>query len=533
MIILPFDFVLTVGTATAVFVLGCSVWARQRGAVGNLLFGLLALALTIWTSADWFLHLQGTALPQQVLVWKLLFYVSVCFSPNIALHIAAFVANRSFRNLAVTAYGVSIVSYVLIAWSIILASTIGRDPLTDLALSIGAGIGVAFYALSFLLVGTFIYPLFFSSQSSTLHKRRASYAVVLLVPFLMAGGLQLLSGPVPIGFVMPILSSLFVFVALLSFQRASFLEITFGSLEAFFVPLLSFSIVVMMRAANATEFMTNLIGVLAIGAYGYLAIRTVGAERLQRARLEETNVQLKRLSQARMDFVDMVAHQLRSPLGGIHGMTSMLQDGDFGKLPEKANKAVGQISDVSQRLLSLSETFLNASRVGLGTYESVLIQASVADEVKAVAEELRQAAVSKGLGYEIELDSRLPAVVMIDKEVLRNALFNLVDNAIKYTTHGKVQIQAIVENDELAISVHDTGQGMTSEEAQSLFQKFHRGSSAQVHEKDGTGLGLYVVRRLTEAAHGSVGCMSDGPDKGSTFTLRLPLIRVDEPAAKT
>jgi signal transduction histidine kinase len=530
--VLPFELILTVGTSIAVFTLGCFIWARARTAVGSLTFGLIAMCLAVWTSADWFLHLESTALSYQVLVWKVIFYLSVFFAPGLALRTAAHVGGHVRLQSSIFAYFFSLFGFGALT-AAILFKTFGMEArFVSALLTAGSVLGLVLYVVAAIVVCTVLYPALLSHRSSPLMQRRASYAIVILLPFLLAGGLQLLSGPIPTGFLMPILCSLFILISLLAFLRSGFLDVRLGALEAFFIPLISGTLVTLLRSRDLNEFVVFLGISLAIGVYGALAIQSVAAERDKRLSSEEAMRQLQRLDEARHDFVNMVAHQLRTPLAGIRGAASMLQQGDFGVLPKPAVDASNQISELAERLLSLSETFLNASRVDMGAFSSKLSEVQLPELFASVAREMEVPVQTKKLTLTFHLDASIPSVFTVDREVLKNALFNLVDNAVKYTSHGFVRVEASFEANLLHIAVTDSGQGMDAEDVHGLFQKFHRGVVARGSDKDGTGLGLYVVRQLVEAAGGRVTGESAGVGKGSTFRVTLPAHVIDDTIAK-
>ena len=231
----------------------------------------------------------------------------------------------------------------------------------------------------------------------------------------------------------------------------------------------------------------------------------------------------RRLDHARSDFVDMVSHQLRGPLGAIRASASLLAEGGYGELPPDAQKTVQQIESSATRLLSLAETFLHMSRLKVGAYESRRVPTDVRKEIDQVIAEMFLLAESKKLTLSSRIQKNVPEKICVDRESLQNVLFNLVDNAVKYTDAGSIQILCAHEPGLLRIDVQDTGDGMTEADLRSLFQKYHRGKNAHARAVDGTGMGLYVVRRLVEAADGRISVTSKGPGKGSTFTATLPV----------
>jgi len=132
--------------------------------------------------------------------------------------------------------------------------------------------------------------------------------------------------------------------------------------------------------------------------------------------------------------------------------------------------------------------------------------------------------VTNLITHTLDLKKALPKVLG-DKDKLGDIVLNFIDNAIKYTDKGSVTLNAEVDDDFMHFSVKDTGRGIEPEEAKKLFTKFVRGFGIAQVNPDGSGLGLYVARRLTEAHHGKIWVDSKGIGKGSTFNVLIPLAK--------
>ncbi|MFZ2803873.1 MAG: HAMP domain-containing sensor histidine kinase [Patescibacteria group bacterium] len=524
--LLPFDLVLTVGASAAVFVLGLMVWARNKWAMGNLLYGLMAISLALWTSAGWFLHLEMTALPFQVFLWNLVFYLCVACAPAFAAHAGSVIARRPRLSQVTALYVFGFLVFILIALgltlNLLLPSLVDT---TSLFSVIGVG-GLVLYALAIVVIALELYPTMYARKADVLERRRAAYGVMILVPFLLAGALQFIVGPIPTGFLMPFLAFWFLVFSLLAFIRASLLDVEFRPLEAFLLFLCAFAAVILLRSRDLPEAIVALVGSVAVGIFGFVAVRVVRSERQKRLVLEETNRQLKLVEEAKSDFIDMVAHQLRGPLGGIRASASMLKAGDYGELPPKAKTAATLIGDSATRLLSLSDSFLNASRLEVGTYESVPVPTDVHHELRSISDEMASEASAKHLRLATHVAPDVPKNISIDVEALRHVVFNLLDNAIKYTDAGTVELRCSIDAQKLLIDVTDSGVGMAHEELGQLFRKFHRGKDGRARSKDGTGLGLFIVKQLVEAAGGSISAESPGQGQGSRFRVWLPFSAV-------
>lgn len=512
---------LSIGASVALLLLGLVVWLRNARALGNALFGLIAASLAYWTAIDWLLGLSSLPSIARVAA-KIVFYLTVCIGPALAAHAAAYVARRRFFRAGVFFYGAGSLSFIFLTVGL-LSRTLPIPFDSGPLLTGGAFLALLATMASLLGIAVELYPVLFAHTASVLERRRAAYGLLLLVPFLLAGGLGLVVGPIPVGVALPLLALLFLIFSPLAFLRASFLDVDMSPLEAFYIFLLTFALLLLLGANSREDAVAIALGSAVVGAFGAYAVRTYRGEKRRRVLAEETTEQLRRLDRAKSDFVDMVAHQLRSPLGAIRIAGEMLADGGYGELPEKAKHVSARIQDTATRLLSLAETFLNASQVELGSFVSERVPTDITKEVENAIAEMSQFADEKGIRLRIENRTPIPPLARVDRAVLQNALYNLLDNALKYTARGSVTAYCSVERGNLVIDIVDTGDGLTREEAGELFKKFHRGSAAHSHETDGTGLGLYVVRRLVSAAGGTITAESPGKGKGSVFTLRLPV----------
>lgn len=529
--LLPLELTLTVGAGSATIFLGIAAWWRNKWALGNFLYALIAFCLAIWTLADWLISLESTALPFQMFFWKLTFYAAVCFGPALVVHAVTHLANLPFHRVNNLAYLAGLLSFASMALGTILRDMPQPFIPNTVCLQAASAVGIILYVAAILYTAFHLYPLTVSHTISTMERRRATYGIVLLNIFSVAGILQLTIGPLPVSLLMPIITISFLTLSLMSFVRSSFLEVELGPLEAFFILLAAYAVVILLRSANLGEAVVAALGSVIVALFAFLAIHTVKGERSKRKFLEEANRQLRMLEEAKSDFVDMVAHQLRGPLASIRAASSMIAAGDFGEVSEKAARTAGQIQDTATRLVSLSDTFLNASRLEMGVYQSQRVATNVKSEIEHIVNEMWTAAETKRITLTTEIQESCPLDVSLDRDVLENVLFNLVDNAVKYTSRGSVTVGCKAEGNIMVMSVSDTGPGMTQEECHGLFKKFHRGRVGHMYQISGSGLGLYVVKKLVEAAGGSISVSCEGIDKGTTFTAHLPFEDVKQSQA--
>jgi two-component system, OmpR family, phosphate regulon sensor histidine kinase PhoR len=241
-------------------------------------------------------------------------------------------------------------------------------------------------------------------------------------------------------------------------------------------------------------------------------IRAYEAER-------ETVEELRRLSALRADFVSLVSHELRSPMASLIGSAQTLRERWRELSAEQRESFLGLIAHETSRLSALVEDVLDTSRIEAGTFSYSFADVDLGRLVRAAS-----AAAESGqdeVAVRAEVSAGLPSV-RGDAERLRQVLSNLIDNAVKYSTSGgEVRVRTFAENGRVQVAVSDRGPGIPSEQQRLIFEKFGRAKLGD-KTKPGTGLGLYIARSIAEAHGGGIG-VDSVPDRGTTFTLTLPL----------
>ena len=243
------------------------------------------------------------------------------------------------------------------------------------------------------------------------------------------------------------------------------------------------------------------------------------------AALRTANAQLVRASSAKTAFIAMMSHELRTPLNGIIGFADMLSDPMFGDhTPEETRDLASNIIASGRHLLGLINDLLDMAKIEAGKIEIRPVPTEVSGVVHEVENVLSALARAKSIEMTTDVDSDVP-LAMADPARLRQVLFNLVSNAIKFTQEGgRITIDVVNLEQSVTISVSDTGPGLLPEEAERIFQPYERGSAGT--DDEGAGLGLSLARSLIELQGGRIWVKST-PGKGSTFTVLIPSATVE------
>ncbi|MFH1820631.1 MAG: HAMP domain-containing sensor histidine kinase [Candidatus Nealsonbacteria bacterium] len=249
----------------------------------------------------------------------------------------------------------------------------------------------------------------------------------------------------------------------------------------------------------------------------------------QTKKLREAYEKLKVLDKAKSEFISIVSHQLRTPLGITKGYISMMFEGTYGSISQKIEKPLKNIYSSNERLIRLINDLLNVSRIESGKIKINLERVTLKDFtelISSVVAEFKMPAKRNNLSLTfIKPTKKLPqSRLSIDKNKVRQVISNFIDNAIKYTKQGSITIKTEVLPAAIRVKIEDTGAGMKKEEIEGLFKSFARGSVGVRVSTEGLGLGLYVAKMFAEMHHGNVWAESKGKDKGSIFYLELPFV---------
>ena len=222
------------------------------------------------------------------------------------------------------------------------------------------------------------------------------------------------------------------------------------------------------------------------------------------------------------EFISLTVHQIRAPLSTIKGYVSEIFEGDFGPYSKELEKPLQIISQSTENLVHIVGDFLNISHIESGKMKYELadfdLKPLVAEVVDGFKHNLERA------GLEMTIDApESEYKVHADAEKMKQIVWNLLDNSIKYTPKGNIKVSLKKEGQKVLLSINDTGIGIPLEVLPKLFQKFCRAENIKEVSVVGTGLSLHVAKLMMEGQNGRVWAESPGVGQGSTFYVELPV----------
>ena len=303
-----------------------------------------------------------------------------------------------------------------------------------------------------------------------------------------------------------------------------------GQLGAVCIALVCYIVALNTTARPSTDVGLGLFGVVIIGGFtlgtaGFLERYRLGFFRQTEA-LRRANAALEDASRTKTEFLADVSHELRTPLNVMIGYLQMLEEGAFGALPPGSNEPLLRMRHSTEMLLGLVNDFLDLSRLESRKMKLRTENVDLTPLLNEVAGLVRPLLRGKPIDLVVTQGDGL--VVSADRSRVRQVVVNLLTNAAKFTSNGRIELRARpVEPGRIAIEVADTGPGIPQDERDTIFEPYHR--SARTSHLGGVGIGLALSRQLTEAMGGSITVDSE-PGGGARFSVRLPSVSTVAPA---
>jgi len=393
----------------------------------------------------------------------------------------------------------------------------------------GKGMLLFLIIISFLIIAT-LYVLIREYLKISLREKRK-------IEYFLAGILIFYSANIIFNIIFPLFFNISSFIFLGDYSAIFLLTFTAYAivkrelfeikavLVSLFVGLIAVLLFLDIFIFTQIPFLQVIKGILLIIFlfFGYSLIKSVLREIKLREELQLAYKELKEIDIAKSEFISLASHQLRTPLTVIKGYLSMVLGGDFGQIPEEVREKLKNVFFSNERLIKIVNDLLDISKIELRKIEIEKVFCQPEELLQSCYEEMKIEAQKKGLKFFFEKPKTLLPKLNIDALKIRQAILNLIDNALKYTKKGEVEIKAEKKNSSVLISIRDTGEGLTPEEKKRIFGSFTRGEAGIAYWTEGAGLGLYIAKKFLEVHQGKIWVESSGKNKGSTFYIELPI----------
>jgi signal transduction histidine kinase len=395
---------------------------------------------------------------------------------------------------------------------------------------------IFYFSLLIIMAFSLLFNTYFELPNDAVEQKKQIKILIIgtLFPFLfgMLFNLMLPIYTYQYIFAGPIFALFLVAAIGYAIRKYNFLNTKVFTVEILILTIWVFILLRTLIAKDSTEQINSLILLLLTVIAGFFLIKNVKKEISQREHIEKlahdlsaANDRLKELDAQKTEFVSLASHQLRGPLTAIKGYGSMLLEGDFGELSPMIKDAIEKMYKSTNDLVVIVGDYLDVSRIEQGRMQYDFSRFDLKELIQTVTNELRPNVENAHLTIDFDASPAPSYVIHADKGKIKQVIGNIVDNAIKYTPQGGIHIWlSAKQKDKALISISDTGVGIHPDVLPKLFQKFTRAPDASQTNILGTGLGLYVARKMIEAHNGHVWAESTGQGKGSTFFIELDLV---------
>ncbi|MFC1751567.1 ATP-binding protein [Patescibacteria group bacterium] len=512
--------------------LGIFVWKSNPKKPANRAFGVFAFLTALWGVNNFLLRMFpdpliirnsyaiGALIPIPALFWFFIFWEEkfnklkkiIFFSASTVFFTLCYVNGLIFVDL---------------------------HEVYDLGYKGDTGILFPLYALYLLGVSVFIVYKTISAQK----KKKGTKKTQL--KYMLVGFIAYVSIVLFVSFVLPLFGVL-KFTALDSPSSLIFLLFTSYAISRYHLFNIkviateilgtSLSIILLIDALfskTTTEFLLKFILFLIVLFFSRLLVKSVLGEIQSKEEvlklatdLKQANIELRRLDKTKSEFLSIASHQLRSPITAIKGYSSLILEGEFGKTPRKLKTVVEKIFHSSKRISFMVDDFLDISRIETGKMQYNFTEFDLKKMTLGIIKDLKtNNRKAKKLKITFSHKNNEKYLIKADQNKINQVVSNILDNSAKYTSEGyiKISLTSNTESNTVLIKIADSGIGIARNDMYRIFGKFTRAEDVSKLYTDGSGLGLYVAKRIIQAHHGKIWAESGGKGEGSVFSIELPV----------
>lgn len=504
----------------------------NRRDFANIIFFLFTLSIAAWSAGYYYWLNSDTSAVAHFWVGVLSFMAT--YIPILFYHWIVIVFDLKRRVIIGIAYGLSLLL------SLFAFSSLYVSGLVEIA-------GFDFWPTAGVLYGVYVVVLYGGlficgvvdvvrviRNKEIYNQKRRDIAKLLLIVYFLSWTAGASNFPLWYGIEILPYGNFIVFIYVLVLSYAAFKYNFMHMRQALILLIVNFiiigSLMSLVSAETMYEFIFRIFTVGLMIFFSFLLIKTFKWEvnrkddlQVMTDKLARANDELRKLDNAKSEFISIASHQLRTPLTAIKGYISLILEGSYGETEPKMRDALNKVYLANERLIQLVEDLLNISRIESGRLEYKFDHHRMEDLVNELYDTFVLRAKERGLAFSVKTPRKPLPPVEMDYSKMREVISNLIDNAIKYTKEGNVTVIVEKHFNTVRVTVADTGIGVPKDLVSQLFEKFSRGKDTNRLHVEGTGLGLYVGRNLVAAHHGRMWVESAGSGRGSKFIVDIPL----------
>ena len=504
----------------------------------NISYGLSVISAALWTLGIALFRLSG---PEYAIPLARFYYISAALIATYFIFFGIHFPNKDDTKHPWWHYALLHMPAVIIAYLVFTINFISGFSVESWGKNITLGPAYIFYVVFWVVYMGVAFVIMLSRYKSAQAVEKLQLKFVLFGTLVAAIGGSLFNLFLPLfgnyQYIWAGPYSTLVMVVAIGYAivKHRILDIRIITTEVFSATLLTIFLIQFFRSDTLGEFTLQGAILIASTFFFWLLLRAINREVRSREKiavlateLASANEELKKLDAAKSEFISIAGHQLRTPLTVIKGYTSMVLEGSFGKIPDSIKESLNRVLISSTTLAKLVTDLLDLSRIESGKIRYEFKEIKLEDIIHGVLQELEETAKTKNIPLVYKNENVTDSRLMGDFDKLHEVVINIVDNAIKYSDHGSVEVvlrkSGAGESQRIALSVKDNGIGVKPEDIPKLFGKFVRSEDAKKIRPDGMGLGLYIAKRIVDDHGGRVWVESPGLGRGSIFTVELPAL---------
>ncbi len=520
---------IVLGTAiAAIAILGFVVLFQNPRSVTNRTFFLFSLVSITWGILNYTSY-QATNAFTSLWLWRLVIFAAVWFCFGI-LHLAYVFPNENMR--LPKSYRFILIPIVtlssLLTLTPLVFSKLTSIPVRGTIPTIQPGVLIPIFGFTVIgLVCGAVYEFIRRLRKGAIEHNHQTvltmtgtgitFLLLILCNFVLPVGFKIYSF-IPFGAIF-----IFPFIACTGYAVIHYhlFNVRVIATEVFAFILTLATLLQIIFSTSVPELIFRVCSFILVLSFVILLIRSVLNEVHQRERIQKLADELEKANAQQVTLIHFITHQIKGFVTKSRNIFSLMLEGDLGQLPEGMRGMVEEGFRSDTKGAETIQEILNAANIKSGKVTYNMQQFDLKALIEEIVNYLRAAAITKQLELKLSLGDA-PIEYTGDRAQLLNALKNLIDNSIKYTPSGSVEIDLAKEAEKIRFEIKDTGVGITPEDMKHLFTEGGHGAESQKINVESTGFGLYIVKSIIEGHKGKVWAESAGAGKGSHFIVELP-----------